>query len=606
MSDFFSILGAEAWAVIALELLAFTLAVRHLFRAHRAQLRELAALERIRSIFGETADQEDEIRQARERIRSEFLESPGEAAPGPTATAELVRSYVNAARIGDVPEPGAAFSAAEAMLRTRLALPRTVAGLLVLIGLGGTLLGLTQAVIGINAVPPESSQVRVEGAPNASVRSLQTAQHVQSPALEEQIRRVDALLKGIEHTLAGMRTAFVPALIAVALTVLLLSLLNRAQTREALVLAQLDIVSGSVLRPLFRAVDPRLAFHLPGKAREASTALMKAAESASHTLTGAVAEIDRALKDEVATAGKAVEAAVKEGLAGMQKATEQLTHRVAAAAEMLGQPVGAATKRLNDATEKHKVALAATAGRVSAVAGEAVTASKRLVASLKTLDSITSQLSAALEGGKDTASALQGTEARIVEALEVVGKQVDRSRQSADSLGTISAPLVDASKDLQRMRDLLASLLTEQQKLRGDSLSLLRAHSSAVEDLARSVDAWSREAAALRAEAAASAPSPASPSLMAGEDQRFADYLLERLADARMRDDDRWKRRVSGAVRRLNAQNTSLQAALTNVSEALDRNSEILQRLAVPRDAGQADKLYGMLRARGSFFPWRG
>jgi hypothetical protein len=674
---FLASLGVGAWLVIALEVLAFSVAMRHLTRAGRAYQREDAALERIRSLLGDMADREDEAVRTRERIHSDFVDAPADAQQqgavlaefADTATAALVRTYVHAARLGDVPEPGSALAAAEARLQGGLALPRTVAGLLVLIGLGGTLLGLTQAVVGIStrAAPIGPS------ASDSAVSRTQTAQAAQEPAadsatagtpppgvevargspvqvadsdsargfragdgaeLEGQIGKVNALLGGIETTLAGMRTAFVPALCSVGLTVLLLWFLHYSRAREAHVLAQLEEVSGAVLRPLFRPFDPRRAFRLPADVLEASSALIKGSETAARTLTEAVEEVRRGWKVGVHTAGKALRATVKdgadtaakalqatvkdgadtaagalrksmdEGLAGVRKATEGLAQQVGEVAEEIAEPVRTAAKRLEEATRTHGTALAEAVGRASTAAGAAATASEQLTERLTAIDRVGSQLSSALESGTATAGALKGVEARIAEALELVGKQVERSRQSADSLATVGAPLVNASKDLQRMRDMLAELLSDQQKLRRDSLALFQAHTRVIEDLVHSVEGWMRETSA-RALEAASAPSPpAAPAREGGDSQRIADYLLETLAKRRAAEDDRWKRRVGSAVRKLNQQNAGMRTVLKQVGEALEQNSELLRRIEAAQKAGALDGLDGERKARTSPFPW--
>ncbi|HET6762913.1 MAG TPA: hypothetical protein VFH27_04550, partial [Longimicrobiaceae bacterium] len=563
-----SLPGWDAGLIIVAEIVAAWVAVAKLVSSRSIHAREEAAVASVQAVFRETADDEPSILAAREKLRRTFLDGfagEGSAANAVahqgTAVADIVRSYWLAARVGGLPETGAAVSAAEARLLAALELPRTISGSLVLVGLGGTLLGLTRAVIGINTHP--STELPTSSTPGAA-------------ALSQQIQSVNTLLGGVETTIGGMRTAFIPALCAVVLTLALLLVLHQAKARETHVLALLDEVSGAMLRPLFRPVDHRAAFELPAETRKAERELVAAIVKAAQVLTNAASTTRSELTQGAKSAEKGIAGAIATGLKAIEERTLGLENAAKEAGRALAAPVNDAVALVAHAGREASGLLQVAAEKAAASSAEVAGATVRLDSKLNDVGEIADRLSAAAGQGARVADALQKGESRIAQALKVIGRQVERSRLTADNAArSVSAPLINAVSDLQRMRDLLASLLVEQQNLRRELLPMLRTQGDLAETLARTL-AESHEVGG-RPAPTGDLISAEPLDMSAGAVQRMADYLLERLAIAHEEPDERWRRRTNGLVQRLTAQYEAVGRMLERANTMLDTHHDILQ-----------------------------
>lgn len=138
-----------------------------------------------------------------------------------------------------------------ARLSLRMNLLRYVTSILILIGLMGTLIGLTQAVIGLSAY-----QAPAETSGGVSVPGQGTPSGVIEQRLSHLYAVVTNLFTSIEQTLAGMRTAFLASLIAVALTLVLSGCTHSVQNRQTLFLADLEDFTTRELVPFFLPPRP--------------------------------------------------------------------------------------------------------------------------------------------------------------------------------------------------------------------------------------------------------------------------------------------------------------------------------------------------------------
>jgi hypothetical protein len=167
-------------------------------------------------------------------------------------------------RGADIPrEALAATAAARFSLETSIL--RYVSGILILIGLMGTLVGLTQAVLGLNV--PEMAAVGKED----------TGQHVQ-----RLFTMVDKLSNTIRETLAGMRTAFFASLVAVSLTIVLSLCAHLLHHRQTVFLTALEDCTTCDI----------LLFFVPAKIETVLDTLVRALQQGIQQVSGSVEELD--------------------------------------------------------------------------------------------------------------------------------------------------------------------------------------------------------------------------------------------------------------------------------------------------------------------------
>lgn len=499
--------AALLMVLLVLVLGLFTVAARTLWLGHLQLKREKKAILRLRSDAEAAGTDAGAVASAvREAVSADELRE--------TAVAERVRLLDVAARRGTLPHRDGLTFVAEVAVETRLRVPRTIANLLVLLGLAGTLVGLTLAVWKLGDMPASDQELVADTDPRAGADSAGTLAEGEAEVVAEARRRMKQIEESLRGTLLGMRTAFVPALAAVAGTVLLLLGLGRTQAAQREVLADLERLTDELLVPAF-APEPQRVLS------EAVTATVRAARE----LLNSAQEITAAARNAVSTASVSFDAATKSAstafAAAVKDATEKLTAAGSAvrteashASNALSKDVADARANLEKAAENAGTRLerAAAADR-EPIRQAADTVQKTLVPSLRELDQRTSALTAFIERAEEVVARLgevleqEGEVVRsvadaggvVTESLGQLTRSVTAEASARHELAESSGRLSAALENVERVRQSLSSMNASHDDLARTTSTVLAEHTGLVRQVADDI-------AALRKHADSAAP----------------------------------------------------------------------------------------------------
>jgi hypothetical protein len=211
-----------------------------------------------------TASQDEERRLEEPLLK--ILKPGGEVPDCIKAAAEGIRQG------GEVP-PGSLASGLALRLRSRVSDIQFLCGSLILVGLAGTLIGLTLAVIGLKT--PDISQVvsQPEGVRAEAPAPQTSLERIEDIKRKEAIRH---LYQGIGTTLGGMRTAFIASLFAVVTTIFLNLCFAGLRRRQNSFLAGMEDFIALQLFPYLKPPPAATSFSSLATSFDKSSGLMEA------------------------------------------------------------------------------------------------------------------------------------------------------------------------------------------------------------------------------------------------------------------------------------------------------------------------------------------
>jgi hypothetical protein len=486
MPSLFEGLGPGAWLLLSIVVAAGGLALVQVWRACEVLGNETRRAARLRK----TPLPADRTEAAPAR---HALEAAPPSAPPDSAVTGRIRAVAAACRLGSLPPHGQLTHATDEFVRGLLRFSRGVAGILVLLGLAATLLGLTGAVQGLGRFAPSATgQAQGAAAVAAGTGS--------ADPFEAQRARVDELFESVQSTLGGMRTAFVPALASVSLTILLMAALAVAEARGALLHRELDRLTDEVLLPLYYA-DPAAELRdATAGARAAGAALVQAAEQGGRSLGAAVESAAGAVSGAAAAGSAAFAqastegmAALREFLAGALGSVRDTEARLTAGAQSTATRMEKSGQAAAHAVER--------AARLQARAAES--SARRLDGSaqgfatvLDTAARTTARVAAATEAGGAYAARAAQSEALLQGAMERLGEQLRAQDRGSTALVETGARLADALADAEQTRMAMRELLVLQQAWLREAGARLDRHweqtglaLTAVRELAEAIEA---------------------------------------------------------------------------------------------------------------------
>lgn len=515
-------LPGEVLAFLAIIGTAVLIGAVPLLRAFASARHENECLERIEkfsdAVFGDTAHR----LTARTGLEGEV----SVAQFGDTATAARVHALARLVEHGLPLDRSALTAASEERLTQPLRVPRAVSSSLILIGLAGTLLGLTQAVLGLGSFGGVQPAVQDGG---LAVEQL----------IQQQSALIDQLLKSIQATLGGMKTAFIPALAAVALTILLLLVLHVVQDKLDGVAARLETLTDEILLPLYRPGTQDRLQEAQFLAFRASEALLAASERTARVLATSLDSMETRMAAAAQQASAAVSAgssaavqSLRTFLADARVATEEsgrlLTAGAQAAATQFTTSASGAAKSVAAIQER----IQRSAERLDATAAELSTA-------VKTAGTAASGIAEALSIGGRVAERLSEAESQHQETVRLITDQLKTAQQEATRVTETSARLAEALQNLDQTRLAMRDLVALQQQWHRDTLNAVAANTlraeEGVREIHQAVERIEKSAGSLGDRIRqVHVPDPAQ------RDQRLIDYLAEVITTQNRISEDRW------------------------------------------------------------------
>ena len=214
-------LSLLAWTIVLVIIGAFLAGMWTAFRMWRRLQREDAALQEVQG----RCRRLQEIGRTQDMNVAEFLTVDVQPASAIICTRvhdlQTIRD-----KGGDVSREALA-AAAVARLSLDTSLLRYIMGILILIGLMGTLVGLTQAVIGLS-----THQLPLEAPGSGATPKPGDASGEVGQRILHLYKVVANLFESVGQTLTGMRTAFFASLVAIALTLVLSFYNHLLQNRQ--------------------------------------------------------------------------------------------------------------------------------------------------------------------------------------------------------------------------------------------------------------------------------------------------------------------------------------------------------------------------------------
>ncbi|HST57547.1 MAG TPA: hypothetical protein VLK84_02590 [Longimicrobium sp.] len=423
------------WVFVAVLGLVFAVALVGLWRVAAACSAEVLALEAIDEEAPAIRDGADARSEARARLEAaDFRET--------TAVGERIGLLAESAAVQQLPDREVLASLAAARLRGPLALPRVIAGVLVLIGLAATLWGLTGAVSGLQ-------RFKVAAAQPTNTAPLRDR-------MAEQSRQVDQLFEHIQTTLGGMQTAFVPALVGVGLTILLLFLIHRAQSRSGALLLRLERSTDLVLLSLFRPSGALGLDEAAVGARDAADGLLRSADQAAGALRDSVARLADRFAEAAKSAAEVIARGAQDGSASVARMVETLELRAQTEVDDRSRLIESATERLTlAARDGAAVVRAAVADRESVVRtalAELEASAKRMAECLGDAETVVGEARQRVEASGAAVERTAALEATLQKTLEGLSRRLDATDTQTGRISDASTLLVSVVEELRRDR----------------------------------------------------------------------------------------------------------------------------------------------------------
>ncbi len=205
-----------------------------------------------------------------------LVEDLDQGAVSDSPVAERLRSMLAVRRLGGEPNQSDLSDLTLAVERSRFTLPRYLSGILVLLGLFGTVAGLSAAVGQIRPLLSQSGDGALD---------------------------LQGVIGALTGTLGGMETAFSTTLTGILTTTILTLLITLAQRHQTSVLARFEGFAATLLVPLFTPVEADLG--------AAATALVEVGDTFTRMMAGLEAQLGgltKAVSDGLQTASSRMEA----------------------------------------------------------------------------------------------------------------------------------------------------------------------------------------------------------------------------------------------------------------------------------------------------------
>jgi hypothetical protein len=506
--------------IIVVVLLWGTLPLPAAWRLARRECQALDTIEAVRPrVSAEAAD--------RLLVRTGIEAETNVKVLRPTATAERVRSLARIVEYGLPLDRASLTAAAEDRLTEPLRRPRAVSGMLVLIGLAGTLLGLTQAVLGLGSF----GGVQPAAPPGGSIPVTQL--------IQQQSDVINHLLDSIQSTLRGMQTAFIPALAAVILTVLLLLMVYAAQARAEHAAARLEALTDEILLPLYRPGAENRLQEAQFLAFRAANTMVAAAERTASLLVTALDNMDARMAAASDAVTETIQAGSREAIESLKTFVGESRAAVDETARILTTGAKSAATQFSTAATDAAQSVAAVHKRMQKSAERLEKTTDALAASVETAGAAASEISAVLRVGGRVAERLSEAEGHHRETVKLTTEQLQAARQEATRVAETSARFAEALQNLDQTRLAMRDLVALQQQWHRDTLGAVDANTRGAEESAREV----RTAIGRIEETARTLehriervhlPDPAQ------RDQRLMDYLAEVVTQQNRVNEEHW------------------------------------------------------------------
>jgi hypothetical protein len=433
-----SVLGEMApvtWVFVAVLGLVFVLALAGLWRVAVACSAEALALGAIEGEASALHGGADARRDVRARLEAaDFRET--------TAAGERIGLLAESAAVQQLPDREVLASLSADRLRGPLALPRMIAGVLVLIGLAATLWGLTGAVSGLQRFDVAAGQP--------------TSTTPLGERMAEQSRQVDELFNHIQTTLGGMQTAFVPALVGVGLTIVLLFLIHRAQSRSGALLRRLERSTDLVLLPLFRPPGALGLDEAAVGAREAADGLLRSADQAAGALRDSAAQIADRFAEAAKSAAAVIARGAQDGSASVARMVETLETRARTEVDGRSRLIDSATERLTlaarDGADVVRAALTDRESVVRTALAELEASARRMAESLGDAETVVGEARQRVEASGAAVERAAALEAALQKTLEGLSRRLDATDAQTGRISDASTLLVGVVEELRRNR----------------------------------------------------------------------------------------------------------------------------------------------------------
>ncbi|MDB4949775.1 MAG: hypothetical protein JWM27_2424 [Gemmatimonadetes bacterium] len=540
--------------------------------AHQATERlaqEFRALARLRE-HGRGMEDPGGREAARDRLRA-HASGKVAAAAGPVTHAVLEIMLRSAAR-GDLPSRDGIAAVAEARIDRWLRPPRTITHVLVLVGLSCTLLGLTMSVMGLSAMGPVPSHAE----PTVASDGRSGAIPVPAQPMADAREKIDQLFAAIEETLVGIRTAFVPALGAVVLTIALLFRMASLQARQREWLAELEEVADTVLYPALDPGPDRALAQGAAAAVQAADQLLEAALASAQTLRTASSEASDAYRTVLDGAGKNLAASIAAAATVASKAVGEVKAAAERAGEAMRRAAEETGKRLESAAAADREPLRAAAQEARLSLLPVVQAlderTTRFLAALDQADVTSGQVSRALECGAAMVAQATAAQLAMQEGLKMMAARVERETEGHEHLAAGTTRLAAALEDIERTRRTLSEMHASQQQWARAALEQLQ------EQVRLSGDAANRAQAITAStvrESELSAPSDAEPMARrihvvdpGRQMEELARLITALLHEQRDENDARWRQVMEEQAERWAAEQAAARATLAEMVRA--------------------------------------
>ena len=547
---------AEVWVFLVTLLSAFTFAALRLWHAAllvRAEHRALDEVETRGLNLPPPLAEHDEVRRDLEAAtRTASLKG--------TATAARVHALARLAEQGLPLDRSALSSDTEGTLLQPLRWPRAISNLLILVGLVGTLWGLTRTVMELD---------------NSVQSPIGASEGTVGERLQQQGAVIDQLQSSITRTLGGMETAFVPALAAVALTILLLVGLQWLQAKTDDLGARLERVTDDVLLPQFRLSGHDHLQEAQTLAFRASRALVEATASTAKRLATSVDLTDKRLASSVEAADKRLAASVEHAENRMADAATQTRDTLSASSETAVGMLRAHLEASREATESVRERLVAGAAEAAVRFGKAASrtaytlevvhermgesaarldeTANKLGAAVAAVSTVAAEIGEALAVGGQVAERLAEAESRHQELMRIIDTRTEAAHQDTVRGMEMMDRLAGALENLEMTRVAMLDLVATQQQWNRQTLDQVSEGAAQTEAAVSEV-----RDAALRIEAAAAQPGTLVQSVPAAEgyqrDLRLAEHIAQLLESQNRRYDERWESLLARMEQRLAAQ----------------------------------------------------
>lgn len=545
-------------ALVAMVVGPFVVAAVVVARARAGFARELEAIETVRTA---AVNAEPGWPQKRATILT-AVEPPHIG----TAVAERVRMLAAGSTSGVLPSRDGLALLSEVMTERRLRFPRMIANLLVLMGLAGTLLGLTIAVVSLGAMPSAEPVASYVDAATDSLSSGGPRTAVDGSGEEivvkarERLSNVENSLRG---TLVGMRTAFVPALLAVVCTIVLLLRLGRAQSDQRDVLAGLESLTDELLIPAFDPSPERLVYSGTADAVEAARGLLSSADQAARAIRESTESVGTAVQAASTDASRTLSEAITSAVSHLASAGAGLRSDTRAAASAILRVVEKAAERMAAAAEADREPLRNTIAQTGPVIAELELRTSRLLSVLECVEGAVDRLDTALGHETDVLGVVEGARRVVTDSLDRLAErskiEVTAYQHLAESNGRLSAVL----GDVERVRKALPSISTAVVGILEalhEQAALTRQLNESVAELGRNAAFGGAQEVLPRAEVRA-VPEIVRVEVMDPRRhlEELRDMIVTLVEEQRALDDDRWVRILEERERQWSEQQAEAQ-----------------------------------------------